>query len=136
MEADGNDFLIGVQAALYKNGDLLSGAISDWDGKFSIEIPEDVVLRDTDEVRIVFSYVGYEQKVYTFTGAAFQDFLKEEDKTWDGAPRPELVATNVCEVVVGGLILAQEYSVTGAVIRPPLHKRIWYKLKRSFKRKR
>ena len=136
VEADGKDLLIGVQAALYKNGDLLSGAISDWDGKFSIEIPEDVVLRDTDEVRIVFSYVGYEQKVYTFTGAAFQDFLKAEVKTWDGAPRPELVATNVCEVVVGGLVRSKEYSVTGAVIRPPLHKRIWYKLKRSFRRRR
>lgn len=136
VEADGKDLLIGVQAALYKNGDLLSGAISDWDGKFSIEIPEDVVLRDTDEVRIEFSYVGYEQKVYTFTGAAFQDFLKAEVKTWDGAPRPELVATNVCEVVVGGLVRSKEYSVTGAVIRPPLHKRIWYKLKRSFRRRR
>ncbi len=117
--------LIGVPVVFYYNGDVVRKVLTDFQGNFSMEAPEGIIFRDTDEIKLEFMYVGYESKVYTFTAAEFADFVRQygQGQTESG------------EVVM--VELEQGTWVMGAIACPvkrPLHKRIWYKITRPFRR--
>ncbi len=93
---DGKDHspLVGVNVAVMRNGQMLTGVITDLDGKFEIDIPADATLR--------FTYVGYrEQSLAATPGKTMRVVMVEDNNAME-------------EVVVTGYYTQRKQTYTGA----------------------
>ena len=85
--------MIGVNVSVIKGGKMITGVVTDIDGKFSINIPRGAQLK--------FSFVGYSEQVISPEGNDIKVALKEDANTMD-------------EVVVNGFFTRSKQTYTGA----------------------
>lgn len=89
-----------------------TGVSTDFDGNYSIDLTE--AFRDTSELALVFSYIGYQSTEYILSRNALVNPLNRE--------------LNIS-------MPAGEIIEFGILIKPPLHKRIWNGIISIFSRK-
>ncbi|KAA3633515.1 MAG: hypothetical protein DWQ02_12990 [Bacteroidetes bacterium] len=87
-----------------------TGVSTDFDGNYSIDLTE--FFRDTTELTLVFSYIGYQKTELILSKNALINPINRELTT------TSMVAAEIIEF--------------GIVIKPPLHKRIWNGIKNLF----
>lgn len=85
--------MIGVNVSVIKGGKMITGVVTDIDGKFSVNIPRGAQLK--------FSFVGYSEQVISPEGNDIKVALKEDANTMD-------------EVVVNGFFTRSKQTYTGA----------------------
>lgn len=85
--------IIGANVSVIKDGEMITGVVTDVDGEFSVNIPRGAQLK--------FSFVGYSEQVINPKGSEIKVELKEDAKIID-------------EVVVNGFFTRSKQTFTGA----------------------
>ncbi len=96
VDGKDNSPLVGVNVAVMQNGQMLTGVITDLDGKFEIEIPAGATLR--------FTYVGYKDQLLAATPRKSMRVVMVEDNN------------AMEEVVINGYYSRKKDSFTGSEV--------------------
>ncbi|TPN87430.1 carboxypeptidase-like regulatory domain-containing protein [Aquimarina algicola] len=92
-----------------------NGVISDFDGEYCIDVTDQ--FKQSDTLNLRFNFIGYGRKNITIKQSDFLNFNEFKSDVFLEDNKVELT----------------EFVVT---VRPPLHKRIWYKVRNIFRKKK
>lgn len=101
-----NEPLIGATILIQE---YIAGTVTDFDGRFRLDIPES--LKDSNQITLIFSYTGFESQQMIISIDELKVNSQEELR------------------IVLDQVTLLNFSVS---LRFPLHKRIWFRIKRFF----